>query len=347
MMPYSAGRIGARLKQETGLPLVYCLGDSLTCTDMHPSYPTRSHWKWAVALEDEFVRIADAVVYVSQFNADRVRSRQPAARADKIRVVRRGAAASDFSPRSGEGPNPAGPLRITYLGAMGGWHSWYQRRPWLSRLKQAWDGLGRYGLQARDYRTHTPVFVGRAVRQVTAGHPQWRNNAVIDFYGSHAASEWHIHQVLVQQGLAEFVKGHARLPPDEVSRAARQADVLFLCLPLRVDGSPGGMISAKTYEYLLTDRPILASVPHGENWDFLNHKPGVWLTAPDDVPAMSRAIEVFCEAKLTRGEILRFDRSHLRDALSSACRARELSDILSAAMGDSLMSHVARSIAHG
>ena len=65
-----------------------------------------------------------------------------------------------------------------------------------------------------------------------------------------------------------------------------RADLLFFTLPRRPDGSRGGRISAKTYEYLLTDRPILAAVPRGENWDYLQGKPGVWLMEPDDEAAM-------------------------------------------------------------
>ena len=68
----------------------------------------------------------------------------------------------------------------------------------------------------------------------------------------------------------------------QIADIIARADLLFITLPKRLDGSPGGRISAKTYEYLATDRPILAAVPRGENWDYLADKPGVWLVAPDD-----------------------------------------------------------------
>ena len=52
---------------------------------------------------------------------------------------------------------------------------------------------------------------------------------------------------------------------------------ILQCVQNRTDDTPGGRIASKTYEYLMTDRPILAAVPKGENWDYYAGKPGVWL----------------------------------------------------------------------
>ena len=65
--------------------------------------------------------------------------------------------------------------------------------------------------------------------------------------------------------LQNIVKLHGRVPHEEALRHMVESDLLFMALPDRVDGSPGGRISAKTYEYLMTDRPILAALPPGEN----------------------------------------------------------------------------------
>jgi hypothetical protein len=73
MMPYSAGLAGIALSRLTGLPLILNLDDSPTCTDMHPSFPTRVHYRLAKALKDFYARHADAVIYVSQTNLDSVK----------------------------------------------------------------------------------------------------------------------------------------------------------------------------------------------------------------------------------------------------------------------------------
>jgi len=120
-------------------------------------------------------------------------------------------------------------------------------------------------------------------------------------------------------------------PHDSVTALLDRSDLLFITLPKRLDGSPGGRISAKTYEYLMTDRPILAAVPRGENWDYLADKPGVWLVEPDDREGMTRVIDELAEAKFA-GRALAFDRSHLRDQLAYEGRAAEFAAVVRSAI---------------
>ncbi|QDT15487.1 glycosyltransferase family 4 protein [Alienimonas californiensis] len=327
VMPYAAGLVGVRLAEETGLPLVIVLGDSPTCGDMHPVYPSRGHLRELRELEDRFVRQAAAVAYVSQVNADRVRDRQPEALRNRVHVVRR-AASPAFRPASdppvGEKTPVPDRVVIRYLGALGGWHHWWQRRPRLTRLRRAVEGLGSYRAASLDYRTHSPVHLGMAVRALTAERPEWAGRVTVQTFGGNAASPEIIRQVLRTAGVEDAVEVHPGVPAAEVGALAAGADLLFLCLPQRRDGGAGGIISAKTYEYLATDRPILAAVPRGENWNYLEGRPGVWLTEPDDVAGMQAAVEAVCEAKLTAGAPLRFDRSVLWPELSPEGRAGEL-----------------------
>jgi hypothetical protein len=102
-------------------------------------------------------------------------------------------------------------------------------------------------------------------------------------------------------------------------------------LPERVDGSRGGRISAKTYEYLMTDRPILAAVPQGENWDYLADKPGVWLVDPGDRQRMTEVIAELADAKFA-GRALSFDRRHLQEQLSYEARAAEFATVVRTAI---------------
>ncbi len=328
MMPYGAGMAGERIKAVTGLPLVYCFSDSQSCTDMNPYFPSWFHYRRARRLEDRYIRAADAVVYVSQFNADLVRSRQPEDQQEKFNVVRLGAEADEFAPVSNVRPDPDGPVRIVYIGGMGGWHEWYTRRPVLSSLKRMFDAIGRYYVTRLDYRTHSPVFIGRAIQQVLAARPDWQGKVFVRVYGGRGATEEHIRKVLDVTGLDQIVQVHGPQSRSEISQQARTADLLFQCVQNRTDDTPGGRIASKTYEYLMTDRPILAAVPKGENWDYYAGKPGVWLVAPDDVAAMANAITEVCEAKFDRRQPLTFDRGALRDDLSYAHRAEELAAVL-------------------
>ncbi len=81
----------------------------------------------------------------------------------------------------------------------------------------------------------------------------------------------------------------------------------------------------------MTDRPVLAAVPHGENWDYLADKPGVWLVEPDDRQAMKSALTELAEAKFA-GEPRTFAREPLHDELSYDTRAREFEQVILAAI---------------
>jgi glycosyltransferase involved in cell wall biosynthesis len=129
-------------------------------------------------------------------------------------------------------------------------------------------------------------------------------------------------RALAAGGIEQVVAVHDAVAHEQVAEILGRADLLFLTLPRRVDGSRGGRISAKTYEYLMTDRPILAALPPGENRDYLTDRPGVWLTAPDDVEGMRKAIVELAGAKLA-GEQLTFAREQLYEQISYDTRAHE------------------------
>ena len=100
MMPYGGGLVGLALSRLCRLPLIVNLDDSPTCTDMHPHFPSRLHYCLACRLEDRYIRAADAVVYVSARNLERVRARQAPTERAKLHLVRYGA-------------DPAAPLPAT------------------------------------------------------------------------------------------------------------------------------------------------------------------------------------------------------------------------------------------
>jgi hypothetical protein len=347
MMPYSGGLAGAAVSRLTGLPLILNLDDSPTCTDMHPHFPTRLHHRLAGALEDFYVRRADAVVYVSQANLDAVASRQPESARGKLHLVRYGAepvtAGVRANPEAGADawvppaddaqPAPGDRFEIAYVGAMSGWWSLLDERAAagpLARLYDAWTRLGRHQLVALDQRTSSPAVIGRAILDAIDAHPAWDGRIGLSVYGNPYPASL-VERALASAGVERVVSVHGPVPHEQVASIIVGADLLFITLPKRVDGSPGGRISAKTYEYLATDRPILAAVPAGENWDYLADKPGVWLVAPDDREAMREVIVELAAAKLA-GRPLAFDRGELRRELSYETKAQEFAAAISAAI---------------
>ena len=326
MMPYSPGLAGVLLRKQTGLPLILNLNDSLTCSDMNPSFPSRLHYTLARKLEDLYVQTADAVVYVSHRNLERVRERQPVAHQDKFHLIRRGAQPlPDLQPDAVHKDQ----FRIVYTGGTSGWYQFIEEThpPSLpKRMYRAWKRLGRHQVVQLDHRTHSPIFVGRAVKQILRRHPDWKGQIQIDIYGQRYPKSV-TDAVLKQYGLEDIVHLHGAVPHEDALQHMVDSDLLFMALPDRMDGTPGSRISAKTYEYLMTDRPILAALPSGENRAYLQDKSGVYITDPDDVDAMANIIEDLVRSTFD-GSPVRVDRSALQPTLLSETRASAFATIL-------------------
>lgn len=326
MMPYAAGLVGLALKRRYDIPLILNLDDSPTCSDMH-DYPTRLHYEITRRLEDRFCRESDAMVYVSGLNLRRVRDRQPEPQRKKFTLVRYGADPADFA-----GPPPA-PIddvfRIAYIGGMTGWTQFYhgaERQSLPRRLYRKWLELGRYRLTQLDQRSSSPYFIAKAVKSLASSQPQWDGRVAVCVYGN-KYPQMIVDRALANGGIADVVHVYGTVPNAKAIAIARSADLLFLALPDRPDGTPGGRISAKTYEYLMTDRPVLAAVPPGENRNFLTGRPGVFLVDPSDVVAMANVIEQMAAQKFA-GSSVRYDRRALSDELSYDGRAHHFAQVI-------------------
>lgn len=325
MMPYSSGLAGLALKRLTGLPLILNFDDSPTCSDMHPFFPTSVHARLAAWLEDLYVQSADAVIYVSGTTLARVRDRQPPARREKFRLIRYGADPVSVETRADANSQV---FTIRYVGGFNGWHHFEEPSPMspLRRAYQSWMRLGRKEVVSLDFRSSSPVFVGRAVKRLLSRRPEWHGKIRVETYGNRFPPEV-IEAVLRREGIEEVVKVAGPVTNDEAMRLAASAEMLFLSLPGRPDGSAGGRISAKTYEYLVTDRPILAAVPPGENREFFSDFPGVTSCDPTDEAAIEAAIEQ-AAASFFGGSPARFDRRRFEASLGYDDRAHELARVI-------------------
>lgn len=330
IMPYSTAFVGVFLKWLTGLPLIINLGDSPTCTDIHSNHPSWVHYKLAFRLENFLVRQSDAMIYVSQHNLDRVKARQPKSQYSKFYLIRGGADPLDFDSSQAFQNTNQDTLEIIYTGGMSGWRNCLkessQEVSFGKKLFRAWQSLGKYEAYQSDRRSSSPIFLGQAIQAVEAKHPEWTGKIKLNIYGN-TFDESVVQQVLEEYELTDIVSVFEPVPNAKAIQLARQADILFMTLPDRPDNSAGGRISLKTYEYLLNDRPILAAVPPGENWDYLHDKPGVWLAKPTDVNALSCALEEIASAKFS-GSLSTFDRKYLHSTLSYKYKAEELENVL-------------------
>jgi hypothetical protein len=330
LMPYSASLVGVWLKWLTGLPLIFNLNDSISCTDMHAHTPTWLHHRLEMWLEYFYGRHADALVYVSEVNLELAQKRQAPEHQAKFHLIRCGIDPRDYAnpvtlnERKNQGDNQENNqenFNIIYTGGMNGWYEFLKQeqgkssiKSFLKNLYRQWQEWGRYYRAQVDYRSSSPVFIGKAMQSVLAENPLWQDKLHLKIYGNTFLDDV-VKQVLDKYELSPLVEVFGRTKHSEVIQIARQADLLLLTLPDRPDGDAGGRISVKTYEYLMTDRPILAAIPKGENWNYLHDKPGVWIVNPTDTNAMSAVINEVMAAKMA-GTPLRFDRTAIQQEMS-------------------------------
>lgn len=330
MMPYPIGIVGVILKWIMGLPLVLNFDDSPTCTDMGGnSFPSWFHYRLTEWLEDFYVRQADAVIYVSQRNLERVRDRQPEKHQDKFHLVRYGADPIDFKKDQLHTPSKEG-FTITYIGGMTGWFEFYDlpnQTNLFKKIYQAWLDWGRYEVLKLDIRSSSPMFVGQAIKLMYEERPDLIGKIKLSIYGNFFP-DYVINRGLENQKLRDIIFVHPSVSNQRAIQIACQSDLLFMTLPARPsDAVPGGRISAKTYEYLMTSRPILATLSKGENWDYLEGKPGVWLVEPTNVLGIKKVLQELVDKK-NSGDSLTFDRTALHPELSYESRAQEFNMIL-------------------
>ena len=322
LMPYSNGDIALRVKKATGVPTVAHLNDSPTCCDMHPVFASRREYDTTLRRELRWASELDAVVYVSETNAERIRSQLPSDRRSSVRVVRIGSEVSDPSP---DFKSSGDSLRVIFIGGMTGWIDYRRRglraiKHTARQLRDAVLSPTKRRLTRLSHLGSSPYYVGRALAQVKERRPGGRLS--FDVLGESRPRHM-IDRPLAAWGLESIVTVSGPIPQKDALREAQQSDVLFLCLPDRPDGTVGGRISAKTYDYLCIDRPILAALPRGENRSFLEGRPSVRIVDPNDERGMAEALSAWLDEKGREGRLF-VDRSDSRAECSNDARAEKL-----------------------
>ena len=83
---------------------------------------------------------------------------------------------------------------------------------------------------------------------------------------------------------------HGYLAHDRSIELMRSADLLFLPMHDLPGGMRAGIVPGKTYEYLASERPILAAVPEGDARDLLDEAGNALVCRPADAQGMARLL---------------------------------------------------------
>jgi glycosyltransferase involved in cell wall biosynthesis len=247
--PWSDHLVGLRVHRATSLPWVAHFSDPWVDSPYVRSSPAR--WRAARRMEEDVIREADGVVFVTGQMADLVMKKYPEAWRDKAGVVPHGF--DPMSLRKRDQPRrDGGPMRLVYTGRF-------------------YEGL------------RTPTSMLRALGRINAREPL-ADALDVTFVGPHVTS---FAREAAQLGVDALVHFRDRVPPAEATAIASAADAL-LVIDAPADG-PSPFLPSKLVDYLPLRKPILGITPAGATAELLERL--VCRTAPpDDVDAIETAI---------------------------------------------------------
>jgi hypothetical protein len=167
-----------------------------------------------------------------------------------------------------------------------------------------------------DMLTRSHVFLLEALDSLIADRPELADRI-----------ELHLAGLLTDTDLAAaagraYVRPRGFLSHADTVELIRSADLLFLPMHDLPPGTAARIVPCKTYEYLASERPILAAVPDGDARDLLSRSPGVHVCRPADVAAMRASVEAELDATQAtracaerRALLARYERDALADEL--------------------------------
>ena len=284
--PWSDHLVGLRVRRSTGLPWVAHFSDPWADSP-YATPRQRAIWR---RMEEDVVREASAVVFVTDETADLVMAKYPDEWRRKVSVVPHG-----FDARlGGAGSRSVDrrlPMRIVYT--------------------------GRFYAGVR-----TPLPLLRALAELNEREPLSGSLEVL-FLGPHVEE---FEREAAALGVASFVRFRGRVPAVEAASAAAEADVL-LVIDAPSDG-PSAFLPSKLIDYLPFRKPILGLTPEPGASARLLRRLGCPVAPPGDVGAIVSAVAGLVrrwrEGTLDVGEA--FDRVSAEFDMSRT--ARLLHDVL-------------------
>jgi glycosyltransferase involved in cell wall biosynthesis len=179
-----------------------------------------------------------------------------------------------------------------------------------------------------DFLSRSHYYLLKAIEQLIMNKPNLKENIEIVLVGSLSSIDKEIVDASTVKNLFKFkgYLGHA-----ETIKMLINSDLLFL--PMHIPGKQkrASIVPGKTYEYMATGRPILAAVPEGDARDFLKKRGNVYVCSPNDVVAITKAIQDVYENKFNNKLISKWDEDYVaqfeRNELTKKL-ARLFNDIL-------------------
>jgi glycosyltransferase involved in cell wall biosynthesis len=309
MSPFESASAAARLAQLTGRPWVADLRDPWALDEMQV-FPSRLHRTLEIRRMRRLLRSAAQIIANTPEAAKRLRGIS-GLREKNISVIPNGYDASDFGVGSGAEPRSgaaSSAIRIVHAGYL---HTELgtrlRRRAFIRRvLGGATKGV--------DVLARSHVYLLDALERVVTDRPELAERLELHLVG--ALSERDLD--LVRRN--PLVHVHGYMAHHDAIALMESADLLFLPLHGLPAGSRATIVPGKTYEYLASRRPIIATVPEGDARDLLAAAEGVLLAPPGD----GRSLAGVLEGAIDNIDQLRRDAAHRSSELLGRFERRHL-----------------------
>jgi glycosyltransferase involved in cell wall biosynthesis len=322
VQPWSAGLVGMKFKERTGVPWVSDFRDPWT-RSLSLVWPTKHHWRHDLALEGKYLQAADRTLAVTPTIRDGFLEDHRSVSGEKIVVLHNGYDAEDLD---GEAAGDDGKFTVVFTGR-------FQADYGRPAHAGAWETLRSVGTYYRKGvwpTTHSPEYFLKGLADFLSRTPAARGKVRVVFAG--AVSEGN-KRLAPELGLEDIVECPGFLPHAKAVSLMKSADALFLPMWTTVNASERvPYASGKVFEYIAARRPILALVPEGDAKDIAVGS-GLGVTAPPrDVAAISTAIGRLYDAWAAGAPLVTSNEEFIR-AFTRENLTRELAAVFDGVIG--------------
>jgi glycosyltransferase involved in cell wall biosynthesis len=288
MSPFEGAQIGRELARRHHLPWIADLRDPWALDEMQ-LFSSGLHRRLAARRMRRELFTASHVFMNTPEAARRLVSSFPEFPARRVRSLTNGFDAADFS-----GPAPATDPDHFTLVHTGTLHGGGENKGSMSRRLNGLLTRSPAGVDA-SCRSHLHLL--RALEAWQADRPDAVRRVRVVLAGVATEAD---RDLVNRSGVAPLVAFTGYCSHAETIARQRAAHLLFLPMHKLPPGRRATIVPGKLYEYLASERPILAAVPDGDARDIITASGRGHLCEPDDVAQMGRLLRA-CFAAWEKG----------------------------------------------
>ena len=285
--PFSSAVLARDLSKKYKLPLILDMRDSWSKLSMQPN-GSWFHFLHKRSVERSCFRQASAIITVTPQLKDIFQKTHPKIKSEKFRLVYN---AFNFEPNNSDfltapSINKSDAINIGYSG------SYYydpesRKNLFQSRWKRKWHRILQYFPVKEDWLYRSPFFFFKSLHQLFLTHPSWEKKIFFHHIGE--IPKW-MPGMVDKFKLQNNVKFHGFLPFQK-TRELENTFQYLLTTSEKVIGDHHYCLPSKLFNYINSEKPVLAFVTPGIQKDFVSQSGiGVHFD-PDDQEHSTKELE--------------------------------------------------------